>query len=161
MKKFITKKEFTRFIFFISLTVFALIISGCNNAPTKDEVEKLVRKYWATEGAPTFLMDKTINVPYKGTGLEKAGYVAPSAIIDDVEIVERTKAEEREGQDKEVRMIIKVSGTVETFNHGEFWYSKPKSLGTEKYRVNSVYYFKQNKYGEWRVTSSGEIAPIN
>ncbi|MBS1492743.1 MAG: hypothetical protein JST55_04505 [Bacteroidetes bacterium] len=156
MKKNLTKIKFRSSSVLLLLFIFTLVFYGCGGSPPKDKVEELVRKVWASQGAESFLMDKTTDQPYIGTGL--SDYVESKANIEEISIVEKKEAKKPEGEVKEVRMIINVKGTVGTYRYANLPSSPKARMGDKKFSVNSVYYFWEDKYGDWKMETKGEIA---
>lgn len=70
------------------------------------------------------------------------GYTENIAHVNSIEVIDKKEASSSGENEKEIKMLIKVNGSINTTN-----YSK------ENFSVKHNYYFIKDKFGEWIVGS--------
>lgn len=160
------KRNFTNLIFIIALLFGTLNLNGCGGEISNSEAEKMVTQLWSSNGAKQFLINENNLESFFTTGLKD--YPGDTAKITKVEILEKKEADKTKGENlKEIKMVIKVSGSVNTYkdepngNHYKGLLSafnnKNVLVGEQNFSVKHIYYFVKDKYGDWSVNCNRQI----
>ena len=116
-------------VFLMCLLLSSFTFTACKDEPTKEAQLKLIQQLWVKDGAGLFLDQFN-------------GYTENIAQINSIEVIDKKEANNTGENEKEIKMIIKVNGSINTSN-----YTK------ENFSVKHNYYFIKNKFGEWIVGS--------
>jgi hypothetical protein len=138
-----------------------ITFTGCKKDPSDKEVTELVNKLWSSEKPKEFLMPDGDVSTYMDLGFNHSP--GDTAYINNVEIIERKDAETSNTDEKEVRMLIRVSGSINTWEAGPLDGYQSKLIykkifvDKENFNVKHEYYFKKDKWGDWNVKINRKV----